>query len=108
MQTYPDRPTLGAMLLQHVIVFLICVVFPGLVTGLAPATWVSFDRSGATVAATTRTCLYFLVPYKIQHIEQVTSVSSRERADFHSTPALARTNGSVSSAPQARAVVAPA
>ena len=81
MQTYPDRPTLGAMLLQHVIVFLICVVFPGLVTGLAPATWVSFDRIGATVAATTRTCLYFLVPYKIQHIEQVSSVSSRERAD---------------------------
>ena len=81
MQTNGDRPTLGAMLLQHVIVFLICIVFPGLVTGLAPATWVSFERSGTAVAATTRTCMYFLVPYKIQHIEQVSSVSSRERAD---------------------------
>ncbi len=81
MQTYGDRPTLGAMLLQHVIVFLICIVFPGLVTGLAPATWVSFERSGDAVAATTRTCMYFLVPYKIQHIEQVSSVSSRGRAD---------------------------
>ena len=81
MQTNGDRPTLGAMLLQHVIVFLICIVFPGLVTGLAPATWVSFERSGTVVAVTTRTCMYFLVPYKFQHIAQVSSVSSRERAD---------------------------
>jgi hypothetical protein len=32
MQTEGNRPTIGGIFLQHVIVFLICVVFPGGVT----------------------------------------------------------------------------
>ena len=81
MQTIADRPTLGAMLLQHLIVFLICVVFPGLVTLIAPASWIRFERNGELVSATTRTCLYFVLPFKIQHLDQVRDISSRERAD---------------------------
>ena len=68
------------MLLQHLIVFLICVVFPGLVTCMVPATWLTFARSGDNVRCTTRTCAFFVVPYKIQHVDQVTGIGQRERA----------------------------
>ncbi len=80
MQTHGNRPTLSGMLLQHVIVFLICVVFPGVVTLIAPATWLTFERSGEAVHCTTRTCMFFVVPFKIQHVDQVTDISDRERA----------------------------
>ncbi len=80
MQTHGNRPTLGGMLLQHLIVFLICFVFPGVVTRMAPATWLTFERSGEAVHCTTRTCMFFVVPFKIQHVDQVTEISDRERA----------------------------
>lgn len=73
------KPSWGEMLLQHVIVFLICVVFPGVVTGMVPATWISFERSADGVRATTRTCLFFVVPYRVQQVAQVTGFSQRER-----------------------------
>lgn len=80
MRTLGDRPTLGGLLLQHVIVFLICIVFPGGVTMMAPASWLTFERSGAVVRCTTRTCVFFVVPFKVQHIDQVTEISHKERA----------------------------
>ena len=80
MQTHETRPTLAGMFLQHVIVFFICVVFPGVVTMMAPATWVSFQRNGEAVTCTTRTCMFFVVPYRIQHVDQVTGISNRERS----------------------------
>lgn len=80
IQTQETRPTSGGMLLQHAIVFLICVVFPGGVTMMAPASWLNFERSGGGVRCTTWTCMYFVVPFKIQHVEQVTGISDRERA----------------------------
>ncbi len=43
MHSHENRPTFGGMLLQHVIVFLICVVFPGVVTLLLPATWLVYQ-----------------------------------------------------------------
>lgn len=80
MRTLGNRPTLGGMFLQHVIVFLICVVFPGAVTLMAPATWLTFERSEETVRCTARTCVFFVVPFKTQKIDQVTSISDRERS----------------------------
>ena len=80
MQTYGNRPTLGGMLLQHVIVFLICIVFPGGVTLMAPATWLTFERSDEGVRCTTRTCAFFIVPFKIQIVDQVTEIPYQERA----------------------------
>ncbi len=80
MQTHGNRPTLGGMFLQHVIVFLICVVFPGGVTFMAPATWLTFERSEETVRCTARTCVFFVVPFKTQKMDQVTSISDRERS----------------------------
>ncbi len=74
------RPKLGEMLLQHAIVFLFCVVFPGVVTMVAPATWLTFTRSDEGVRCTTRTCVFFVVPYRIQQVAQVTGIEHRERA----------------------------
>ena len=79
-QTYGNRPTLGGMLLQHVIVFLICVVFPGVVTLAAPATWITFERSGESVRCKTRTCAFFVVPFKIQQVDPVIEIGQRERS----------------------------
>jgi regulator of protease activity HflC (stomatin/prohibitin superfamily) len=79
-QTFGSRPTLGGMFLQHVIVFLICVVFPGAVTMMAPATWLKFERSGETVRCKTWSCMFFVVPFKIQQVDQVQEVTHRERA----------------------------
>ena len=49
MQNHGNGPTRSGMLLQHLIVFLICVVFPGGVTLMASATWLTFERSGEVV-----------------------------------------------------------
>ncbi len=80
MQPHGNRPTFGGLLLQHVIVFLICVVFPGGVTLMAPATWLTFERSQETVRCTARTCVFFVVPFKTQRVAQVTGVSNRARS----------------------------
>lgn len=80
MRTDGNRPTVGGMLLQHLIVFLICVVFPGGVTMMAPATWLTFERNHEDVRVTTRTCMFFVVPFKIQRVSQVTGIGQKERA----------------------------
>ena len=78
--TNGNHPTLGEKLLQHVIVFLICVAFPGGVTMVAPATWLTFVRSPEGVRCSTWTCVFFVVPYKIQHVDHITEIGQRERA----------------------------
>ena len=80
LKTNGNRPKLGAMFLQHAIVFLFCVVFPGLVTMMAPASWLTFTRSESGVSCTTRTCVFFIVPYKTQQVAQVTGIDHRDRA----------------------------
>lgn len=80
MNTFGKRPSMGEMLLQHVIAFLICIVFPGLVTFFAPASWITFQRSGGVVRCTARTCVFFVVPFKVQQVDQVQGIGQRERA----------------------------
>jgi hypothetical protein len=67
------------MMLQHLIVFFICIVFPGLTTGMAPATWLTFERNDDGVRCTTRTCVFFVVPFRTQRVEHVTKIEHRER-----------------------------
>ena len=73
-------PTIGGLIGQHAIVFLICVVFPGVVTGLVPSTWISFARKGEVVHCTTRTCAFYVVPYSVQQVSDVTAIGSHERS----------------------------
>ena len=80
MQTHGNRPTLGGILLQHVIVFLICVVFPGAVTLMLPTTWLTYQRSEEVVRCTARTCMFFVVPFKTQHVDHVIKTGQRELA----------------------------
>ncbi len=80
MKSYGNRPTFGGMLLQHIIVIFFCVVFPGGVTFIAPATWLTFERSSEGVRCDTRTCMFFVVPFKIQEVERVTGIGHRQRA----------------------------
>jgi hypothetical protein len=74
-----SRPTLGGIIVQHIIVFLICIVFPGLVTFFAPVSWVTFECNHEVVNCTTRTCVFFVVPYKVQRVDHVVEISERER-----------------------------
>ena len=74
------KPSLGEKLLQHLIVFVICVVFPGVTTVMAPASWLIFERNGDAVQCTARTCVFFVVPFKTQHVVNVTEIAYRERA----------------------------
>lgn len=74
----------GEVALQHLIVFLICIVFPGLTTAVAPATWLTFERTTERLTCTARTCVYFIVPYKVQRVDQVVSIDHREReGEYH-------------------------
>lgn len=73
------KPTLAEYALQHVIVFLICIVFPGLTTMMAPASWLSFERSGDEVKCTASTCVYFVIPFRVQTLESVIDIGQRVR-----------------------------
>lgn len=79
-QKYGKPPTFGGLLLQHLIVFLICIAFPGVVTLVAPATWIRMERSGDQVQCTTYTCMFFALPFKIQQVDHVSGIAQRERA----------------------------
>lgn len=77
---FGSRPSVGETIVQHVIVFLICIVFPGLTTFFAPVSWVTFECNREVVGCTTRTCVFFVVPYKVQRVDKVLEISERERA----------------------------
>ena len=74
------KVTLGGWIAQHVIVFVICIVFPGIVTGMAPASWICFERIDGEVRCTAKTCMYFVVPFKTQKIQPAREITKRERA----------------------------
>ncbi|SFI04346.1 hypothetical protein [Planctomicrobium piriforme] len=73
----PKKPTFGEMLLQHVIGFVGCVVFPGFVTAIAPVTWINLTRANDVVSARTDQCVFFVIPYLTRHVSPVTGVDTR-------------------------------
>lgn len=54
--------------------FVACVIFPGFVTAIAPVSWIRFERAGDFVSATTQTCVFFVIPYKTQHVSPVIGI----------------------------------
>lgn len=75
-----NRPTLGGLIMQHIFVFLICIVFPGAVTAICPAAWLTMERTSDGVRGKVRTCLFFVIPYKFQQVDYITEIGQRERA----------------------------
>ncbi len=47
---------------------------------MAPTSWITFTRNDQTVSCTTRTCAYFIVPFRVQKVDQVIKIGHRKRA----------------------------
>lgn len=74
-----NRPTMVVLILEHIIAFLFFIVFPGFVTLLAPASWLSIECKQEKVSFTAKTCIFFVIPFKTQHIDEVSNISEFER-----------------------------
>jgi hypothetical protein len=71
------KPRYG--LFEFVVGAVFCVGFPGLVTAIAPVSWLEFHRVDHRVDVETRTCAFFVVPYRTQQLAGVRSVSTAFR-----------------------------
>ncbi|MFO0914815.1 MAG: hypothetical protein U0795_17790 [Pirellulales bacterium] len=65
---------------QQLIAFFFCVLFPGFVTAVAPVSWVKLTRADGRVSAVAHTCVFFVIPYSTQRLDQVVSVGDRRVA----------------------------
>ena len=87
---------------EFVIGGLFCIGFPGLLTAFVPVSWIDLQRVDDHVRATTRTCVFFYIPYKTQELADVANVSatfqagtiSRER-NGNKTPTESESMGTV-------------
>lgn len=61
-------------LITQSIAFVFCVFFPAFLTAVAPVSWISFQRQGDKVVATSKTCTLFFIPYQIKTINPVVGV----------------------------------
>lgn len=61
---------------EFVVGGMLCLGFPVILTAIAPVSWINLQRVEDHVHATTRTCVFFYVPYKTQQLTDVTSVST--------------------------------
>ena len=71
------QPRFG--LFEFVVGALFCVGFPGLTTAIAPVSWIELHRADQRVDAVTRTCAFFVIPYRTQQLGDVRSVSTSFR-----------------------------
>jgi hypothetical protein len=69
-QSRRQKTTVGQLAMG----FFCCVIFPGFVTAVVPASWVHFQRTGDRVSATTKTCVFFVIPWKVQHVDEVVGI----------------------------------
>ncbi|MEQ1840659.1 MAG: hypothetical protein ABL994_09625 [Verrucomicrobiales bacterium] len=49
-------------------------------TGVAPVSWITFERIDGKVRARTQSCVFFIVPYHTTRIEPVTRIDTRTRS----------------------------
>jgi len=76
------RSTKHSKVLTQVIGFVCCLVLPVFATAIAPATWITLDRTGAPpgeVNVTARTCTVFFISYRTQRVENLVEVDSDVR-----------------------------
>ena len=67
-------------LFEFVVGGLFCIGFPGLLTAFVPVSWIDLQRVDDHVHATTRTCVFFYIPYKTQQLADVATVSTTFQA----------------------------
>lgn len=70
---------LGKIIAQ-LVAWLVCIVAPGVITAVAPVSWVHFQRQGDHVTARANVCLFFIIPYRALTVDPVTSVGDRTKS----------------------------
>lgn len=70
---------LGKVIAQ-LVAWLVCVVVPGVITGIAPVTWIKFQRQGDHVTARADVCLFFIIPYRTLAVDPVISFGDRTKS----------------------------
>ena len=75
--TSKPKTTLAGLLGTQLLGLLVFVGLPAFVTGIAPVSWVTFERHDDQVTATAKTCLFFFIPYKTVTVNPVTGVGDR-------------------------------
>jgi len=68
---------IGGFVFAQLLALAVFVGFPAFLTAVAPVSWVLFERDDGQVAATAKTCLLFLVPYKTTRAHAVTHIGDR-------------------------------
>ncbi len=76
------KPSRGEMFLQHVVVFVICVLFPAVVTSYFPASWLTFYRTDDATHCTVRTCLFLVIPYQVRQVADLQSINFRKISGY--------------------------
>ena len=76
----PRKPSSGKdKLFAHAVLFVACVVFPAIVTAIAPVSWVVLTRYGDQVEARVKVCLIFIIPFHTESLLEVRSVDNHVR-----------------------------
>lgn len=67
---------------------LVCVGVPALMTASAPVSWLEFTRAGDRVAVKTQTCLFFVIPYRVNELADVKQIGTtfHEGEKLHKRP----------------------
>lgn len=79
------RAGIGQLIGSHLLGVVFCLLFPALVTGIAPVSWIEFHRQGGQVAAHVDICTLFFIPYRSVTIDPVIGIDNRFIAG-HVTP----------------------
>ncbi len=93
-----SKPTVASTLLTHLMAFVFFVLFPALVTAIAPVAYLRFEKQPDGVAFSGKQCLLFFIPYKSYSIPSVTGIGDKviasrvrtaeERRRFNSGPGV--------------------
>lgn len=75
-----NKPTFLQWAIPQLIAFVVCVGAPGFLTAMVPVSWLKFERKGDRVTAQAKVCVFFIIPYRTEHVAPVVAVSDREKS----------------------------
>ena len=62
---------------EQLFAFAVCIGIPTIVTAIAPVSWVKLQRHDGRVAASSKSCVLFVIPFQIRSLDDVTQVDDR-------------------------------